>query len=97
MALFAVSYQYAADSEAGRDTHRPEHLVFLQGLFDSKRLVVSGPTEVAGPNPGALLIISGESAEDVDALMSQDPFAQQGYVERKVLSWEPKFGAERLS
>lgn len=96
MALFAVSYAYAPNSDAGRDEHRPKHLEFLQGLFDSGRLVVSGPTDSTGDNPGALLIIRGESAEDVGSTMSQDPFAQRGYVERTVQSWDPKFGAERL-
>ena len=97
MALFAVSYTYTPDSDAGRDEHRPIHLEFLQGLFDSGRLIVSGPTDAAGPNPGALLIISGDSVSAVDELMSQDPFAQRGFVERNVLPWEPKFGAARLA
>lgn len=97
MALFAVNYRYAADSDAGRNEHRPLHMEFLQGLFDTGRLVVSGPTDAAGLNPGALLIVSGESVADVDALMAEDPFATQGYVERTVSSWDPKFGADRLS
>lgn len=97
MALFAVSYRYAPNSDAGRDEHRPTHLEFLQNLFDTSRLVVSGPTDAAGPQPGALLIIRGESLEEVDALMAEDPFAQRGYVERSVLPWDPKFGSERLA
>lgn len=97
MALFAVTYAYAENSENGRDEHRPKHLEFLQSLSDSGRLVVSGPTDAAGRGPGALLIIRGESAEDVETTMAADPFAQRGYVERTVKSWDPKFGADRLA
>ena len=96
MSLFAVSYRYAAGSEAGRDEHRPLHLEFLQGLFDSGQLVVSGPTDPTGAEPGAMLIIRGDSADQVDQLMAQDPFAERGYVERVVREWAVKFGAARL-
>lgn len=97
MALFAVSYAYAPDSDAGRNEHRPEHMVFLQGLFDAGKLVVSGPTDPTGETPGALLIISGESLAAVDALMAEDPFAKRGFVARTVRAWDPKFGADRLA
>lgn len=97
MALFAVTYNYTAGSDAGRDEHRPKHLEFLTKLHDEGTLVVSGPTDATGDNPGALLIIRSESNEDVESTMSNDPFAQRGYVERTVKSWDPKFGAERLT
>lgn len=97
MSLFAVTYRYTPGSDAGRDEHRPKHMDFLQGLFDADRLVVSGPTDPAGEEPGALLIVRGESAEDVEATMARDPFAQRGYVQRTVRSWDPKFGAARLA
>lgn len=97
MSLFAVTYRYAPNSDAGRDELRPKHMDFLQNLFDTERLIVSGPTDATGPHPGALLIISGESAADVDGLMAEDPFAVAGYVERTVTPWDPKFGAARLA
>lgn len=94
MSLFAVSYRYLPDTHAGRDEHRPSHLAFLQDLFDSGRLIVSGPTEA--DESGALLIIRGDSLSAVDALMAADPFATLGFVDRTVRAWTPKFGAERL-
>ncbi|UBH04814.1 hypothetical protein K8P10_000325 [Leucobacter sp. Psy1] len=95
MSLFAVSYRYLPGTDAGRNEHRPAHLDFLQTLFDDGRLVVSGPTE--SDEPGALLIIRGESVDAVDALMADDPFAAHGFVERTVRGWTPKFGAVRLA
>ncbi|WP_231445233.1 YciI family protein [Brevibacterium zhoupengii] len=96
MSLFAVTYSYAAGSDTGRDEHRPLHLEFLKTLNEEGTLVVSGPTDADGPEPGALLIIRGESTETVNATMEKDPFAQRGYVQRTVQSWDPKFGASRL-
>lgn len=97
MSLFAVNYRYVGGTDAGRDEHRPLHLDFLQSLHDAGALVVSGPIDAEGPEPGALLIIRGDSAKAVDAMMSVDPFAQRGFVERTVRSWDPKFGAHRLT
>lgn len=97
MELFAVTYSYAPNSDEGRTELRPSHMEFLQGLFDSERLVVSGPVDAAGPTPGALLIIAGDSVDEVDALMAKDPFAVAGFVERRVRTWDPKFGAARLA
>ncbi|MGH3352790.1 MAG: YciI family protein [Nocardioides sp.] len=97
MSLFAVTYRYAAGSATGRDDHRPSHLEFLTGLYETGRLVVSGPTDASGPEPGALLIVRGESLAEVEKIMAQDPFAGRGYVERTVRSWDPKFGADRLA
>lgn len=96
MSVFAVTYRYVPGSESGRDEHRPSHLEFLQGLYDAGRLVVSGPTDATGPEAGALLVLRGESVVEVDAALAQDPFAQRGYLERTIRSWDPKFGADRL-
>lgn len=95
--LFAVRYAYTEGSGPGRDEHRPSHLVFLQGLFDSGRLVVSGPTDATGENPGALLIVRATDLAAADAMMSEDPFAQRGFLTRTVSGWDPKFGADRLA
>lgn len=97
MSLFAVTYDYTDGSDAGRDEHRPLHLEFLTGLFESGRLVVSGPTDAAGPRPGALLIVRADSPEQAEEMMSQDPFALKGFVQRTIKAWDPKFGADRLA
>lgn len=97
MGLFAVNYRYTEGSEDGRAAHQGEHLAFLQEQFDAGRLVVSGPTDVEGSDRGALLILRGDSALDVEEIMDQEPFRQQGYVERVIRTWTPKFGAQRLA
>lgn len=93
MPTFAVTYSYSDETAAGRDQHRPRHVEFLQSQFDGGRLVKSGPF---GPEeaPGALLLITGESKADVEALMDQDPFFQNNLVEdRSIRQWNIFFGA----
>lgn len=97
MALFAVTYEYTdtAGHGAQRDTHRPEHVAFLAGQHEAGRLVVSGPTDNGA---GALLVFSGDSADDVARLLDADPFRREGLIARRTVSpWKPFFGAERLA
>jgi uncharacterized protein len=95
MATFAVTYAYSGSTAARRDQTRPAHVAFLQAQFDGGRLVKSGPF---GPeeSPGALLIVAGESKQDVEQLMDQDPFHQAGLIqERTIRQWNIFFGASQ--
>ncbi|ASN53244.1 YciI family protein [Sinomonas sp. R1AF57] len=93
MALFAVTYQYT-DNPAGRDLHRPEHVAFLASQHEAGRLRVSGPTD---GGTGALLVLAGDTAHDVEALLNGDPFRREGLIARRtVAAWKPFFGADRL-
>jgi uncharacterized protein len=94
MATFAVTYAYSDATAAGRDEHRPRHVDFLKSQFDGGRLVKSGPFGPA-EDPGALLIINGDSKPDVEALMNQDPFFINNLIEgRTIRQWNIFFGAE---
>jgi uncharacterized protein YciI len=95
MTTFAVRYTYGDDT-AGRDEHRPKHIAFLESQYDAKRLLLSGPL-VSDDNPGALLIFSGESVEDVGKLLDGDPFMRNGFIaDREIRQWNPVFGKTRL-
>lgn len=91
MSLYAVRYHYS-DDVAGRDEHRPAHREFLSGLAQEGVVVASGPL-TDGPAE-ALLLLEGESAEQVRDLLSQDPFAQQGIIETvEVREWDVVIGS----
>lgn len=93
MGTYAVTYTYAPDTDAARDAHRPRHEDFLAGLHDSGRLRVSGPLDDAA---GALLVVEGGSAAEVEALLDGDPFRQEGVIaERSVRGWSIVFGGLR--
>lgn len=86
MAIFAVLYRYS-DDVAARDAHRPEHREFLAGC---EGLLLSGPlTEPAG----ALLLVTAESAEQVEQLLDADPFRRAGVItDREVRPFDPVLG-----
>ena len=99
MAHFAVTYEYTADA-AGRDAHRPEHVAFLAAQHAAGRLLVSGPVDggSSSPGSGALLVLTGETADDVAALLDADPFRREGLIARRTVSeWRVFFGADRLA
>lgn len=78
MSTFATLYRYELGSDAARDHIRPAHRSYLGELADQGKLLVSGP--FVGGDAGALLVLEGESAADVRALLNQDPFVEAGLV-----------------
>ncbi|MFD6953776.1 hypothetical protein A6A08_05225 [Nocardiopsis sp. TSRI0078] len=92
MAVFAITYTYAADSAAARDEHRPAHREYLDGLSGQGVNLCSGPF---GPEeaPGALLLFRAGSKEEALALTEKDPFRLQGLVsEVAAREWAPVLG-----
>jgi uncharacterized protein YciI len=93
MGTYAVTYTYAPDTDAARAAHRPRHKDFLAGLHGSGRLCVSGPLD---DGTGALLVVEGGSAAEVETLLDGDPFRQEGLIaERSVRGWSIVFGGLR--
>lgn len=85
-------YTYADGSDAARDEHRPAHRAYLRGLHEEGRLRVSGPFDGGGP-AGALLVFEGESADEVAALLDDDPFQAAGVIaQRSIRPWEVVIG-----
>lgn len=86
MPIFAVHYDYRADSSAARDQHRPVHRAFLGTLTGAVALRASGP--YAQDPAGALLIIEAESASAIETALDADPFFVEDLIgERRVREW----------
>lgn len=96
MATFAIRYTYGENSEAAKEPFREAHMQFLSEQFEAKRLLLSGrlsANEAAGTAPGALIIISSDSLDDVTQLMNSEPFMQNGIVAtRDIAEWNIAFG-----
>lgn len=91
MSLYAVRYHYSDDT-AGRDEHRPAHREFLSGLAEEGVVVASGPLLDGAAE--ALLLLEGESPEQIRELLRDDPFAQQGIIESvEVREWDVVIGS----
>lgn len=87
MPTFAILYDYAADSDAGRDEHRPAHRAFLSGLQESGQLLLRGPYTDDAP-AGALLIARADSAQELETALDGDPFwVEQLIANRTIREW----------
>ncbi|WP_298459918.1 YciI family protein [uncultured Cellulomonas sp.] len=90
MTIYAVQYTYDDRTER-RDEVRSEHRGYLAQLVESGSLLSSGPW--ADGAPGALLLMSADSAADVERLLDADPFTREGLVAgREVRAWTPVLG-----
>lgn len=89
MNTYAVNYFYTASPEAIAEV-RPIHREWLAEQLASGTLLASGPMV---DNPGALLIFRASSAEELSALLDNDPFDIAGFIgERVITQWNPVFG-----
>ncbi|WP_277210474.1 YciI family protein [Isoptericola croceus] len=94
MTVYAVTYDYAADSTAARDRVRPAHRDHLQALRAEGSVLVSGPLPATDTDPdGALIVVAASSASAATALLDDDPFRREGLVARvSVREWVPVIG-----
>jgi uncharacterized protein YciI len=60
---------------------RPAHRQYLNSVYEQGKLVISGPFT---DDKGALMVYEATSAEEVEAIIAEDPFARHGVF----LSWE---------
>jgi uncharacterized protein YciI len=89
VAIFAVTYNYSASADALAEV-RPIHRDYLANLLTSGVLLASGPLV---DRAGALLILQGESAEQIGSVLDLDPFDIAGFIgERAIEQWNPVFG-----
>lgn len=76
----AAIVQYTTDASLIAKV-RPAHRQYLNSVFEQGKIVMSGPFS---DDRGALMVYEAASPEEVEAIISQDPFAQNGVF----LSWE---------
>ncbi len=78
--IYAAICKYTPDASLIAKV-RPSHREYLTGLQSRDKLVISGPFV---DDTGGLLVYEGDSAQEVDKLVREDPFAINGIF----LSWE---------
>ncbi|GAA4697095.1 MULTISPECIES: YciI family protein [Kocuria] len=91
MSIFAVTYSYGGPTETLNE-HRPAHRAYLGELAQQGKIMGSGPFTDQGA-AGALLVFSAESAEEVRAILAEDPLVIQGVVtDHSVREWSINTG-----
>ncbi|WP_433631194.1 YciI family protein [Nocardia sp. CA-120079] len=90
MPIFAVHYTYSDATVEARDTVRPEHRAWLNGLIDAGSLLTSGPYP---DGSGALLLFRVADEAAIKELLPQDPFARENLIEDvRAVEWLPVMG-----
>ena len=68
---------------------RPAHRQYLTGLQEAGKLVISGPFAGDG---GAILVYEAETPEQVERMVTEDPFAKSGvFVSWEIRPWNVVF------
>jgi uncharacterized protein YciI len=61
-----------------------DHMVFLKKQYAEGRFVVSGRKI---PRDGGIIIATGESRAEIEALIAEDPFVARGLAEFRVIEF----------
>ncbi|WP_062464771.1 YciI family protein [Demequina soli] len=86
MSLYAVHYSYDERS-AEREDMRPVHREWIMTLVDEGVAKAFSRYEDGG-EPGALLIFEADSADDIEAMLADDPYQRAGLVvSHSVRTW----------
>jgi uncharacterized protein YciI len=81
--MFIIELLYKAElSEI--DAHMADHMVFLKKQYAEGRFVVSGRKI---PRDGGVIIATGESRAEIEALIAEDPFVARGLAEFRVIEF----------
>jgi uncharacterized protein YciI len=81
--MFVIELEYTADlSEI--DAHMAEHVAFLKKYYKAGHFLVSGRKI---PRDGGIILAVGESREQIEEIVQQDPFHQHGLARFRVIEF----------
>lgn len=83
--MFIVSVTYQQPLEVV-DQHLPDHLAFLDRYFAAGTFIASGRKV---PRTGGIILATGVTREQLDAILLEDPFNQHKVARYEVTEFEP--------
>jgi uncharacterized protein YciI len=90
--MFVIELIYKADlSEI--DARMKEHVAFLNKHYAAGRFLVSGRKV---PRDGGVILALGDSREQIEALMREDPFCSHGLADVRVIEFRASQRAEDM-
>ena len=90
---YAAICKYTPDTSIIAKT-RPSHREYLTGLESQNKLVISGPFT---DDKGGLLIYEADTADEVEKMVREDPFAIHGvFVSWEIRPWNVVFTNKNL-
>ena len=81
--MFVIELIYKADLE-DIDAHMTAHMRFLKAHYASGHFLVSGRKI---PRDGGIILAVGQSREEIESIVAQDPFVTNGLAEARVIEF----------
>jgi len=75
------------------DAHMKAHVVFLKKYYAAGRFLVSGRKI---PREGGVILALGESREQIETIMKDDPFCRHGLADFRVVEFRASQRADDL-
>jgi uncharacterized protein YciI len=81
--MFIIELNYKADL-ARIDAHMSAHVKFLKKYYAAGNFLVSGRKI---PRDGGIIVASGASREQIEAIMNEDPFCKHALADVRVIEF----------
>lgn len=81
--MFVIELEYVADL-AAIDAHMAAHVAFLKKHYAAGHFVVSGRKI---PRDGGIIIAVADSREQIQAIIEQDPFIENGLARFRIIEF----------
>lgn len=90
--MFVIELVYRADLTE-IDAHMREHMAFLNKYYASGHFLVSGRKI---PREGGIILATGESREQVEAIITEDPFHRHGLATFRIIEFRASQRAKNI-
>jgi uncharacterized protein YciI len=87
MFVISLNYQVSLDQV---DRFRDEHIVFLKKYYTLNKFIVSGAKI---PRTGGIILCRAESLDEVNRIVSEDPFFRNGIARYEITEFAPSLYA----
>jgi uncharacterized protein YciI len=90
--MFVIELTYKA-ALAEIDNHMAAHVAFLKKYYASGHFLVSGRKI---PRDGGIILAVGESREEIEAIILEDPFHERGLADFRVIQFRASQRADDI-
>lgn len=90
--MFIIELTYTA-SLAAIDAHMAAHMKFLKKHYAAGRFLISGRKI---PRDGGIIVATGESRDEIEAIAREDPFCAKGLAELRIVQFRASQSADDM-
>jgi uncharacterized protein YciI len=90
--MFVIELNYKAELSA-IDAHMAAHVAFLKKYCVAGNFLVSGRKI---PRDGGIILAVGESREDIELIIQEDPFHTQGLADFRIIEFNASQRADDI-